>query len=301
MVYKKIDSKGDEISVLKQLLLESKSDKQKVLISKDLKALENGYKSELENAYYLNFHFEDRKRSILLHDIRIEHNGKTAQFDHILIAPVGITLLESKSFKGKLTIGEDNSLNVNYGKYIKTFPNPIEQNNRHAKVLKKFIDEKVDLSSRFKLMGGIPIDSTVLIHPNTTVLNKQLPRGFERSDSFATNYNKKIDDMGIGIVLLKSITLMSQDMVKDIAKKLIALHKPIKYDYTHKYRISKINEKVDSKEVKKVDEFKKSCPRCNEGTLVQRRRKSKKFGTEYASDEFWGCNRFPQCRYTEEI
>jgi len=302
MVWKEIDSKNNEISVLKKLLLESNSEKQKSLISKDLTTLKNGYKAEEENAYYLNFHFEDRKRSILLHDIRIEHNGKVAQFDHILIAPIGITLLESKSFKGNLTIGDDNSLNVNYGKYIKTFPNPIEQNNRHKKVLQDFINEKFDLSSRFKLMGGVSIESTVLIHPNTTVLNKKLPEGFERSDSFATQWNKNIDDMGVGTVLFKSITLMSSNMVKDIAKRLVASHKPIIFNYTKKYRIAKQEEifqqdtKVNSSELSI-----KVCPRCNNGKLVKRIRKSNKFNTKYASNEFLGCDRYPKCRYTEEI
>ena len=75
---------------------------------------------------------------MLLHDIRIEHKGRTAQFDHIVIAPLGITILESKSFKGELTIDDDNSLKVKYGKYTKTFPNPIEQNIRHEKVLYDF-------------------------------------------------------------------------------------------------------------------------------------------------------------------
>lgn len=203
MVWKDIDSKDNELDTLKQLFKNTSSEKQRSLIKQDLVSLENGYESEKENAYYLNFHFEDRKRTILLHDIRLEHDGRTAQFDHILIAPIGITLLESKSFKGKLTIGDDNSLNVNYGKYIKTFPNPIEQNNRHEKVLKGFIGDKIELSTRFKLMGGIPIANVVIIYPNTTITNKKLPNGFERSDAFATQWNKNIDDMGATTVLLK--------------------------------------------------------------------------------------------------
>ena len=128
MIYREIDNKENEIKTLKKLFSESKSEKQKELIAKDLKAIENGYKSEKDNAYYLDFHFKSRDNLILLHDIRIEHKGRTAQFDHILIAPLGITVLESKSFTGQLTINDDNSLNVMYGKYTKTFPNPIEQN-----------------------------------------------------------------------------------------------------------------------------------------------------------------------------
>lgn len=306
MIFKEIDSKEHEINVLKQLLVKSNSEAQKSLIHKDLMTLENGYKAELENAYYLDFHFKSKDNLILLHDIRIEHKGRTAQFDHIVIAPLGITILESKSFKGELTINDDNSLKVKYGKYTKAFPNPIEQNIRHVQVLYDFIYDTFEIPTRFKLMGGIPINSKVLIHPNTTVSNKKLPEGFERSDAFATSRTKEIDNMGAGKVLLSAVTFVT----KELSKGLIKAHKPIKFDYTMKYKISKkdkdekvIVEKeiIENEENTKDNNAKElTCPRCQEGTLVKRTRKSKKFGDQYQSDEFLGCNRFPKCRYTSE-
>ena len=238
MIFKEIDSKDHEINTLKELIGKSKSESQKALIKKDLQALENGYIAEKENAYYLDFHFESKERLILLHDIRIEHKGRTAQFDHIVIAPLGITILESKSFKGELTIDDDNSLKVKYGKYTKTFPNPIEQNIRHEKVLYDFIHDTFEIPTRFKLMGGIPINNKVLIHPNTTVSNKKLPEGFERSDAFATSRNKEIDNMGAGKVLLSTVTFVTKELAKEFAKGLIKAHKPIKFDYTMKYKVS---------------------------------------------------------------
>jgi ssDNA-binding Zn-finger/Zn-ribbon topoisomerase 1 len=296
MIYKEIDSKESEITTLKKLLLESKSEKQKELISKDLKAIENGYKAEKDNAYYLDFHFESRDKLILLHDIRIEYKGRTAQFDHLLIAPLGITILESKSFKGELTINDDNSLNVKYGKYTKTFPNPIEQNIRHEKVLDDFIHDTIELSGRFKMMGGIPINNMVLMHPNTTITNQKLPKGFERSDSFATRRNKDIDDLGVAKTLLAGVTYVTKEISRDIAKKLVTAHKPITFDYTKKYKIS-----YSAPVKEQTNDEGKKCPRCKEGELVKRTRKSKKFGTQYKSNEFLGCDKFPKCRYTEEI
>ena len=302
MIFKKIDDKSQEISILKNLLKESNSEKQKALIQKDLTALENGYKAEKENAYYLDFHFESRDNLMLLHDIRIEHKGRTAQFDHILIAPLGITILESKSFQGELTIKDDNSLVVKYGKYTKTFPNPVEQNIRHEKVLYDFIHDALEIPARFKLMGGIPIDNKVLIHPNTTVTNNHLPKGFERSDAFATRRNQDIDKMGVTKTLLSTVTFVTKDFAKEIADALIKAHTPVKFDYTIKYRVSqKDAQRPQQPATQKESTEEKICPRCKEGKLVKRKRKSKKFGTQYASDEFYGCNKFPKCRYTEEI
>ena len=190
-------------------------------------------------------------------------------------------------------------MNVKYGKYTKTFPNPIEQNIRHEKVLYDFIHDTFEIPARFKLMGGIPINNKVLIHPNTTVSNNKLPEGFERSDAFATNRNKDIDNMSSAKVLLSSVTFVTKELSKEIAEGLLKAHVPIKFDYTMKYKISQKSPIQKAEKVENTNILK--CPRCQEGDLVKRKRKSKKFGDQYQSDEFLGCSRFPKCRYTAEV
>ncbi len=238
MLYKNIDSKEPEINQLKNLLNKSKNLKQQALIRADLARIENGYKAEKDNAYYLDFNLKDNPHNILLHDIRIEYNGKVAQIDHIIINRFGIEVLESKSFTGKLTIKGDGSLNVEYGKKIQTFPNPIEQNNRHAKILSEFLKENMELPSNLKLLG-VTIDSTVLINPKTTVTNDTLPNGFTRADSFMTYRNRCINKMS-ALSVLKSIgTVMNLDRAKEIANFLIKNHKAKSFDYEKKYPIKK--------------------------------------------------------------
>ncbi|CAA6799967.1 MAG: Unknown protein [uncultured Sulfurovum sp.] len=317
MIFKQIDSKDTEINTLKNLMTQSNSTAQKKMISQTLKALENGYKAEKENAYYLNFMLEERKRSLLLHDIRLEHNGKTAQFDHIFINGLGIIILESKSFIGSLTIDEDNSMSVKYKGGVKTFPSPVEQNNRHKIVLDVFLKEHLDLSARFKLMGGVRTEGVVLIHPNTTVTNKKLPKGFERSDSFITKRDEAIEKMGFGKVMIGAVTLLTIENMKEIARLLVAHHKPITFDYSKKFRIAKPTDEeilqknkerwgkpTEKKEIiedSPVSSDSIECPRCKSGTLVKRKRKSKKNKDKYHSNEFMGCSRFPKCRYVQEI
>ena len=294
MIYKDIDSKEEEISTLKKLYKLSRSDKQKQLILKDLKTLENGYKAEKDNAYYLNFEFKNVKKFVLLHDIRIEHNGLTSQFDHILISPTGIIALESKSFKGVLTINDDTSLTVKYGKFNKTYPSPVEQNKRHLQVLKQFIEDKIELPQRIKLMGGLEYEQKVLIHPNTNVSNQVLPKDFIRSDVFASNRIKEINNFSVSTLLLKATRIITPNLATKIAEKLLLAHKPVKFDYTKKYKIAK--EKEEEKE-----SCEDICPRCKEGKLVKRVRKRKDDTNKYKSNEFLGCSRFPKCRYTQEL
>jgi hypothetical protein len=238
MLFKDIDSKTKEISQLKNLLKLSQNPKQQALIQTDLARLENGYKAEKDNAYYLDFGFKNTPNNILLHDIRIEHKGMVAQIDHIIINRAGIEVLESKSFTGTLTIKGDGSLDVEYGKKIKTFPNPIEQNNRHAKILSDYITEKMDLPANIKLLG-LSISSTVLINPNTTITNNSLPKGFERADSFVTHRDKELNTMGVMTVFKKVSTMMTLDRIKEIANFLVKHHKPKIHDYSKKYPLAK--------------------------------------------------------------
>ena len=256
MLYKDIDSKKQEIQQLKMLLLKSKNPKQKNLIKADLTRVINGYESEKDNAYYLGFNFKESPRSILLHDIRIEHDGKVAQIDHIIIDRLGIEILESKSFTGTLTIKGDGSLNVQYGSDIETFPNPIEQNHRHAKVLADFIKANITLPSNLKLLG-MPISSTVLINPKTTIADHTLPKGFERADSFTTHWDERVDKMGTLSVFKSISTMITLNKAKEIAEFLVKSHKPKVYDYSKKYPIHK-------QEVQKKEEAPRSVPAIEE-------------------------------------
>ncbi|HHS92530.1 MAG TPA: NERD domain-containing protein [Campylobacterales bacterium] len=240
MLYKNIDSKEAEINQLKNLLKQSTSPKQQALIRADLARVENGYKAEKDNAYYLDFGFKDSKNIILLHDIRIEHNDKVAQIDHILISRVRIEVLESKSFTGMLSIKGDGSLNVKYGQKTQTFPNPIEQNKRHAEILLDYIKENMELPTNVKLLG-IPITSTILINPKTTLSNNTLPKGFERADSFTSNREKEIDSMSPLAIFKHVGTMMTMDRVKEIADFLVKSHKPRTFNYEKKYPIKKEN------------------------------------------------------------
>jgi len=259
MVYKTIDTKDKEIKELKELLKQSTNSKQQALIRADLRRIKNGYQAEKDNAYYLDFAFKDSSTIILLHDIRIEHKGKVAQIDHILINRIGIEILESKSFTGELTIKKDGSLDVKYGQKIETFPNPIEQNKRHLEIIRDYIKENIKLPTNIKFLG-INIDSTVLINPKTTLVNDTLPKGFERADSFITKWNERTDKMNPLAVFKTLGTILTVDRVQEIAEFLVKNHKPKSYDYRKKYPIKKdVETKIDSKKF--------LCSKCNDSNL----------------------------------
>lgn len=89
------------------------------------------------------------------------------------------------------------------------------------------------------------------------------------------------------------------------------LHQSAKY---HLEDIKKKGKKVDieiipifnaEKEIKDsaniIVEDGKICPRCNQGYLVLRTLKNKKYQGKYKQEEFLGCSRFPACKHNQEI
>ena len=298
MIFKTIDDKSKQIETLENLFLRSKSEAQKKLILNDLKKVKSGYEAEKENAYYLDFELEKNKNLILIHDIRLEHDGRTAQFDHILISRFGIELLETKSSIGTMTINNDGSIDIKNGKYTNTYPNPLEQSKRHALVLKEFIAASELLSKRIDIFGGIEISSKVLINPKTTLTNSTLPERFERADSFISNRKKEIENISV----FKAIGLISKgyniEEAMKIAQMIVNAHQPLEFDYTKKFKISK-EPQIEEKNT--IDNSKRQCPRCNEGELIVRKSKSKKAKEKYENNEFLGCSHYPKCRYTEAI
>ena len=269
MIFKPFGNETEnQITLLKKLLKNSKNEAQKKLIQVDLTKLVNGYKAEKENAYYIDFEFKDSNNIIVLHDIRIEYNGRTAQIDHILISRVEISILESKSFSGHLTIKDDGSLLVKYNHSYKTLPNPIEQNNRHLKVLKDFIDSKFELPTNTKVFGGISFQTKVLINPKTVLINKNLPVGYERADSYVSRRNNEIDNTsGLNVLKLVS-TMMPIDKAKELAKFLMQHHTPVTFDYSKKYPIANDNSNPNIKSIdSNIPMPQYECSKCKSNNL----------------------------------
>ncbi len=310
MILKAFDSKQESLDTLNRLYKQSSSEKQKALIFKEITLIKNGIDAEKQNAYYIDFYIEKSKNLIVLHDIRLEHKGRTAQIDHMILSRVGIELLESKSFKGALTINDDSSLSVQYSSNTKSFPNPIEQSKRHADVVRMFIEDNAGLSKRIKLLGGMQVDNVVLIHPETIITNKVLPEHFFRADTYISKRTEEIDKTGI----LQTFKLVSKmidiESVQELAELFKSAHTPAKFNYEMKYKMSKEPQSVKEKEVAITEEVKEttevpveikskvtlkegdSCPFCTK-PLVLRMGKNKV--------SFLGCSAYPRCRFTRRI
>lgn len=80
-----------------------------------------------------------------LHNLYVPYGDKTTEIDIIMIHPVGLFVIESKNFRGKI-IGNVNkkiwTQHINANR--ETFYNPIKQNNTHVYALKQHLGQDIN-------------------------------------------------------------------------------------------------------------------------------------------------------------
>ena len=101
---------------------------------KDVRVI--GADGEKRVSDYIEKNFSNE--SYLLNDINIRCNGRSSQFDHILIGPGGIFCLETKNYSGKYHV-ENNQWVFFNGKERKYIDSPQEQSCYHVSVLSELL------------------------------------------------------------------------------------------------------------------------------------------------------------------
>lgn len=219
----------------------------------------SGEKGEQDSEYFINFYYKPSNNWVVLHDLRLEHSGQSAQIDHLLINRLmDFYVLETKNFCYHLRITEHGDFLVSDGKEEHAIESPIEQNKRHIHLLQKVIENNDIMPKRF----GIPIiprfRSYVLISPKSKVI-------WPDRSKFDTSHIIKADTMESTIMdnaerdskkilgSIKSISkLSSLDSITKIANRLVQLHKPCSIDYRKKFGIFEQHKSNDKNKLSKV-------------------------------------------------
>jgi hypothetical protein len=101
--------------------------------------LDAGIKQEHDVAFYLRRAYKDRENVLVLNDLRIEHNGETAQIDHLIVYTYGFIVVESKSIRGEVNINEYGEWSRSYKGQWSGMPSPIKQAELQITLLKQYL------------------------------------------------------------------------------------------------------------------------------------------------------------------
>lgn len=243
MIFKQKDSIADAYQELQALLQLPLDNRQQSLVERELKALHYGVRGEQDSAYFLDFAFGKSKNFAIIHDLRIEWQGRVAQIDHLLINRfLEIFVLETKNFFGDLTINDQGEFSVVYSKKVYGIESPIEQNRRHVAVLRERIDARNLSPTRLGIPLPLSYNPYVLVSPKSNIVRPH-PKKFDTSmvikaDQLRAEIDRRIDQESVVTTLASAGKIIGTETLETFAKGVVGLHRPGKINYRTKFGIT---------------------------------------------------------------
>jgi len=229
MLLKSADDKSPRVQLLERLVHQSSlSSFHRQWVREELIRLRKGVQGEREAAYYLDSYFKDGQNHVVLHDLRFVVDGETAQIDHLVLNRLGLVyLIETKNYAGNLLINEQGEFTVEYDTHRFGIPSPIEQSQRHERILIKLL-EQLDIGAR---LGQFEFQHVVLLHPKATIVRPP-EKTFDTSmvikaDQFPT-WHRKFADQKVGLTTLFKglVNQRSTEELKAWGEMLVRQHRP---------------------------------------------------------------------------
>ena len=242
MLIKQADDKSADIATLTALLAHPLASAQtRERIQDQIRQLQAGMRAEQEAAYELDFHHKNTDNWAVIHDLRIEWQGRVAQIDHLLISRVmEMYVCETKSFSQGVAMNERGEFTAFYQGKPRGIPSPLEQNRRHIAVLDAALrgSPLVQLPKRLGLTLQPKLTSVVLVGPHGRItLPKQAVPGAEsiiKSDQLRSWIERA--DQNAGLDALIGLTkAIGTDTLAQLARQIARLHKPLKFDWHGKF------------------------------------------------------------------
>jgi len=239
MIIKEADDQKPSIQRLQTLLLhpDCTADIRK-RIEQEIRNIQAGTRGEEEAAFEMKVYWGGSKNWMVLHDLRIEHDGLIAQIDHLLInRAMEMWVCESKHFSEGVSINEHGEFCGFFAGKPYGVPSPIEQNKRHILILKRFFDAgTVNLPKRMGFTIKPDLKSIVLVSKRALI--KRPKAKIDSLDCIIKNdqifkfIDKAIDQNNNPLLIAKMI---GQGTLETLARNIANQHKPIAFDWPAKF------------------------------------------------------------------
>lgn len=231
MLIKTSDPRTHVLASLEERLA-SASDDQRKAIEADLRKVRAGIQGEQDAAYLIDFDFRDSKNTAIIHDLRLDVDGRVAQIDHVLIhRTLNVFVIETKHFHAGIKINEEGEF-LRWSERKKTFEgmaSPLAQNDRHIAVLEKAFAQ-IEMPTRLGVRLTPTFHSVVLVSAQARI---------DRSRKFDTSCVIKADVLGKHVdsrlerqgLLGAMARFVGTETLEGIARGLVALHRPMVMGY----------------------------------------------------------------------
>lgn len=192
--------------------------------------LKAGIKGEEGSAYFIDFDYARNPNWAVIHDLRLEHAGRVAQIDHVLINRfMEVYALETKYFNSGVKITEEGEfLRWNdWKRRYEPMDSPLAQNERHISVLRDAFDT-LPLPERLGLRLKPSFVSFVLVSNKAKIIRPDRfdTRQVIKADQLKSRIDRDLDQVNVLGALALTSKLVSAETVEKLARGLAGLHRP---------------------------------------------------------------------------
>jgi hypothetical protein len=238
MILKPREDRSASTAALERLMAHPAATRHDIQRIRDqIDAIIKGDMSEGKAAYELDTHYGHSRNWMVIHDLRIEVAGMTAQIDHLLLGRcLDIWVLESKRLASGIKVLDNGEcLTFRNGRIPVAIDSPIEQNRRHVKMLQRLLDSgAIRLPRRLGFTLKPRLHNLVLIAEGRISRPKTAVPGIEsliRTDLMFSHV-ESVSERGNPLDLAK---VVSPDTLEEIGRQLVAQHQPIEYDWERRF------------------------------------------------------------------
>jgi hypothetical protein len=302
MLLKTADDKSKRLALLEDLQRSTMLDaRQKKWLRDELIRLRKGIQGEKDSAYYLDQYFKHGVNHVVLHDLRFVVDGDVAQIDHLVInRAFGIYLFETKNYSGNLVINDHGEFTAQYDDLHYGIPSPIEQSQRHARILQRVL-KNLEIGNR--IGGEMNFFHVVLVHPKS-IIQRPKPKTFDttnviKADQFPSWHKQFVDkESTFGETLKLMANIRGLDTIQDWAKKLVRQHRPADLLQLPEFMMPKpasvTPAMVSVAKPEPAIATEPSCPSCGKAMVQRVAKRGANTGKA-----FWGCTAYSAgCRGT---
>jgi hypothetical protein len=232
-----------QIAELERLVSISGAANQQKDIEEEIIRIRAGVKGEKDAAYHIDFGWKDSRNYVVIHDLRLEHNGRVAQIDHLIVSRfLECHVLETKGYSREIQITETGEWEVKARFGWKGVESPIEQNRRHIEVLKSFIKENGLAPKRLGLSLPITFHNWVLVGPGCQIRRKAEDLDqVVKMDQFESKFFKRLDKEGFISSVGSMAKVVSSETIQEIGEALVGAHRPATFNFAAKYGLIQPN------------------------------------------------------------
>jgi nuclease-like protein len=243
MLIKSADDRQPDVAVLEKLLARPGINSTTTsAIERELRTIRAGAKGERDAAYEIDFDYATSPNRAVIHDLRLDLNGRVAQIDHLIIDRLlTLWVCESKHFAEGVGVNEHGEWVAFYGGRAHGIPSPIEQNRRHIAVLGDVFHQQLVAPKKRLGMTVKPVFRSVILVSN----NARVSRPKTKAGVDGLNTVMKVEKLQSTIAKdadarsLSSIArVVSSETIERLALDLVGLHRPWSVDWEARFGLA---------------------------------------------------------------